>query len=117
LNLLQSLSNEFSELYVVIDALDECIDKNGEMIWKDLLTSLKKFATNLRLLYTSRHIDGIGRAAPGFTCIEICASDADMRAYIQAQIKSKSFLSKFCQQDTNLQNDILEVVVSKAEGM
>jgi hypothetical protein len=90
LDLLQSLSNECSELYIVIDALDECIDKNGEMIWKDLLTNLKKLVTNMRLLYTSRHMDDIRRASPGLTCIEVRAFDADMRAYIQAQVNSKS---------------------------
>jgi hypothetical protein len=117
LDLLQLLSTECSELYVVIDALDECIDKDGEMIWKDLLTNLKKCVANLRLLYTSRHIDDIDEALPGVTCIEIRASDADMRAYIQAQVKSKSVLSKFRHQDPSLQDEILQTVVLKAEGM
>ncbi|KAF1811583.1 hypothetical protein P152DRAFT_60652 [Eremomyces bilateralis CBS 781.70] len=117
LELLQSLSNECSELYVVIDALDECVDKYGEMIWEDLLTNLKRFVTNLRLLYTSRHIDDVGRISAGSICIEVRASDADMRAYIQAQVNSKSVLLGFCQQDTNLQNDILQNVVSRAGGM
>jgi hypothetical protein len=117
LDLLHSLSTEFSELYVVIDALDECIDNSRDMIWKDLLTSLKDSVTNLRLLYTSRHIDNVETASPESTCIEIVASDADMQTYIHRQISTKPNLSQFCKQDANLENDILQVVVSKSEGM
>jgi hypothetical protein len=115
--LLQSLTKECSEVYVVIDALDECIDKRGQIIWNDLLTKLKNSVSNLRLLYTSRHIDDIAGILAGSTRIEIRASEADIRAYVQEQVKSKYLLSEFCRQDSNLQNDILQVVVSKAEGM
>ena len=117
LELLQSLTKEYSDVYVVIDALDECIDKKGQIIWNDLLTKLKNSVSNLRLLYTSRHINDIAGILAGSTRIEIRASEADVRAYIQAQVKSKHLLFEFCRQDSNLQNDILQVVVSKAEGM
>ena len=117
LGLLQSLTKECSEVYVVIDALDECIDKKGQIIWNDLLTKLKNSVSNLRLLYTSRHINDIAGILAGSTRIEIRASEADIRAYVQAQVKSKYPLSEFCRQDSNLQNDILQVIVSKAEGM
>jgi hypothetical protein len=116
-DILQSLSNECTKIYLVVDALDECINENGEMIWKDLLTPLRKLVTNLRLLCTLRHVDDIGQISPGSICIEIRASDADLRTYVQAQVNSNNILSKFCKQDSNLQNDILQVVVSKAEGM
>ncbi|KAI9860058.1 MAG: hypothetical protein M1813_006406 [Trichoglossum hirsutum] len=117
LELLQCLTKECSEVYVVIDALDECIDKKGQIIWNDLLIKLKDSISNLRLLYTSRHIDDLAGILAGSTRIEIHASEADIRAYIQAQVKSKHLLFEFCRQDSNLRNDILQVVVSKAEGM
>ena len=117
LKLLQSLTKEYSEVYVVIDALDECIDKKGQIIWNDLLTKLQDSVSNLRLLYTSRHIDDVTGILAGSTRIKIRASEADIRAYVQAQVESKHILFGFCRQDSNLQNDILQVVVSKAEGM
>ncbi|KAI9783263.1 MAG: hypothetical protein M1839_004103 [Geoglossum umbratile] len=117
LELLQSLTKECSEVYVVIDALDECIDKNGQIIWNDLLTKLKDSVSSLRLLYTSRHIDDLAGILAGSTRIEIRASEADIRAYVQAQVKSKHLLFEFCRHDSNLQNDILQGVVTKAEGM
>jgi hypothetical protein len=117
LGLLQSLSIECVEVYVVVDALDECIDKDTKTVWNDLYISLKKHIVNLRLLCTSRHIDDITKTSPGSTCIKVKAIDKDVRTYIQAQIESQTGLSIFCQQDPNLENDILQAVISKAEGM
>ncbi|KAI9764300.1 MAG: hypothetical protein M1839_005966 [Geoglossum umbratile] len=117
LELLQSLTKECSEVYVVIDALDECIDKNGQIIWNDLLTKLEDSVSNLRLLYTSKHIDDLAGILAGSTRIEVRASEADIGAYVQAQIKSKHLLFEFCQRDSNLRDDILQGVVTKAEGM
>jgi hypothetical protein len=104
-------------VYVVIDALDECINETRETVWNDLHTNLKKHVTNLRLLCTSRHINHNARTLSGWTCIEIQATEKDMKTYIQAQIESQTGLSIFCQQDANLNNNILQAVISKAEGM
>ena len=59
LALLQLLGKECSEIYIVIDALDECIDNKGESIWDDFLTQLMGSVSNLHLLCTSREIDDI----------------------------------------------------------
>ncbi|KAH7131162.1 hypothetical protein EDB81DRAFT_134285 [Dactylonectria macrodidyma] len=115
--LLQSLAKECSEVYIVVDALDECINNKGESLWNDLLTQLKRSILNLRLLCTSRHINDIGGVLTGSTHVEIRASNADIEAYIQAQIKSKDRLRRFCEERPGLQNDILQMVASKAEGM
>jgi hypothetical protein len=117
LELLQSLSNEYSEVYAVIDALDECVDKSRKTIWNALVANLKRRVTNLRLLCTSRNIDGFEKTLPGSTCIEIKATEDDMKTYIQAQIESQAELTIFCHQNSNLQNDIIQTVTSKSEGM
>jgi Cdc6-like AAA superfamily ATPase len=117
LSLLQSLSKEHSEVYVLIDALDECINKDREMIWNKLLIDLRENVNNLRLLCTSRDMDVMGTALSESTCIEIRASDGDMRVYLQGQIQSSHSLVRICRDDTSLENEILQVVVAKAEGM
>jgi hypothetical protein len=80
-DLLQVLAHE-SEVYVAIDALDECIDKNGRSIWNGPLSELKKSVRNLRLLYTSRDIEDIAGILTGSTRIEIRATEADIQAYV-----------------------------------
>jgi hypothetical protein len=116
-DLLQLLAREFLEVYVVIDALDECVDKNGHIIWSGLLFKLKSTVSNLRLLYTSRDIEDIAGILTGSTRIEIRASEVDIEAYVQAQIKTTESLLHICEQHAELQNTIPRAIASKAEGM
>jgi hypothetical protein len=116
-DLLQFLADKCSEVYVAIDALDECIDEKGRIIWNQLLSKLKSSVSNLRLLYTSRDIEDIAGILTGSTCIEIRASEADIQAYVQAQIKSEESLLQICEQDAELENKIPQAIASKAEGM
>jgi hypothetical protein len=117
LELLQYLAKGFDEMYLVIDALDECIDRNGESIWSGLLTKVTTSIPNLRLLCTSRHISDMGGILRDSTRIEIRANDADIRTYILAQVKSRDHLLRFCREDSALESEILEAVASKAVGM
>jgi len=116
-DLLRSLAQECSKVYVVIDALDECIDKNRRIIWNGLLSELKSSVSNLGLLCTSRDIADIASILTGSTRIEIRASEADIKAYVQAQLKSEESLLQICEQDLDLQNKVPQAVASKAEGM
>ena len=117
MDLLQFLAHEYSEVYIVIDALDECIDKNRRIIWNELLSKLKSSVSNLRLLYTSRDIEDFAGILMGSTRINICASKAGIQAYVQAQLKSAGSLIPICEQDADLENKILQAIASKAEGM
>ncbi|KAH8728934.1 ankyrin repeat-containing domain protein [Phaeosphaeriaceae sp. PMI808] len=71
----------------------------------------------MRLLYTSRHIDDTAGTLSGSTLIDVHASEADIRTYVQGQLQSKIVLRQFCREDPTLENSILQAVVSKAEGM
>jgi hypothetical protein len=117
LELLQSLAKGFAEMYLVIDALDECINKDSESIWSGLLIKVKACVPNLRLLCSSRHISDMGGILKDSTRIEMHATDADIKTYLLAQIGSRDRLLGFCNQDASLQNEILEAVASKADGM
>ena len=119
LELLQSLAKECSEVYIVIDALDECVEKNGQPIWSNLIKKLQASIVNLNLLYTSRDMEirdtaGIFRNS---TVIPIRATETDIRTYAREQLQSNDDLLQFCQQDPSLQEDILQAIVSKAEEM
>jgi hypothetical protein len=118
MDLLQFLAHECSEVYVAIDALDECINKNGRIIWTELLSKLKSSISNLRLFYTSRDIEDFAGTLTGSIRIDIRASEADIQAYVQAEVaKSAESLLAFCEQDAELENKISQAIASKAEGM
>lgn len=119
LELLQSLAKECSEVYIVIDALDECVEEDGQPIWSNLIRKLQASIVNLNLLYTSRDMEirdtaGIFRNS---TVIPIRATETDIRTYAREQLQSNDDLLQFCQQDPSLQEDILQAIVSKAEEM
>lgn len=119
LDLLRMLAKECSEVYIVIDALDECVEKGGQPIWSDLIIKLQASMINLNLLYTSRDMEirdtaGIFRDS---TVIPIRAIETDIRTYAREQLQSKTVLLQFCQQDPTLQENILQAVVSNADGM
>ena len=111
--LLQSLSKECSEVYVVVDALDEC----EEHIWSGFLTELSDSVSNLHLLCTSRHIDDNGENFAGSRHIEIRASDEDIKTYILAQVKAKDRLARFCKKNAAFRDEILTAILQKAQGM
>ncbi|KAI9776091.1 MAG: hypothetical protein M1839_000604 [Geoglossum umbratile] len=117
LGLLQSLAKGCSAVYIIVDALDECIDKDEEPIWSSLLTKLKASVPNMHLFCASRHISDVGGSLAGSAHIEIRATDADIEAYVREQIKSKDRLLGFCREDSALQDEVLEAVRLKSKGM
>ena len=119
LDLLRLLAKECSEVYVVIDALDECVEEGGQPIWIELIMKLQEYMVNLNLLYTSREMDihetpGIFRDS---TVIPIRATETDIRTYVRKKLQSHYILSRFCRDNPNLQEDILQAVISNADGM
>jgi hypothetical protein len=105
------------EVYVIIDALDECIDHKMRSFWSDLLDKLKVAISNMRVLCTSRHIDDDQGSLTTTTRIEIRAIQSDIEAYIKDKIKSKGRLIKFCEDDPSLQEEMVRTMASKADGM
>ncbi|RJE24666.1 Ankyrin repeat protein [Aspergillus sclerotialis] len=115
--LLQSISQVSAETFVVIDALDECVGKEGLPFWTELIKTLKGSIVNLRLLCTSRHIDDPRGVLKNALRIEIRASRADIETYTEEKIKSNDNLMMFCEREPRLQQNIMEEVGSKSDGM
>lgn len=115
--LLRSLCKDISEVYIVIDALDECMDRSGQHIWSKLIVDLRVSIPNLRLLYTSRNLHDTTGALENSTVVPIRANKSDIRTYIKGQLQSQSGLLQFCQQDPSLEAEILETIVLKSDGM
>jgi hypothetical protein len=114
-DLLRSVTKQFSTVYVIIDALDECVDENGKPIWVQLVRTLKNSVSKLHLLYSSRQIEDIACVLVGSTRIEVEASDDDIRSYVRAEVKSRDYLVDFCMQDVELQEKIIEAVPSASQ--
>lgn len=107
-----SLAN-FSHVYIVVDALDECNPK----IRSKFIEKLRELPVNIRLLCTSRRLGDIQEAFNDVPHLEIRASDEDVARYVEAQILQVPKLVKFCKKAGDLQSTMIEKLVVKAKGM
>lgn len=106
--------------YVVLDALDEC--SNRDKLF-DMLNEMKSWGyTTMRVLVTSRKEIDIEEEFEDLvplnsrTCLESHLVDRDIQTYVQERLaKDKSF--KRWQRDLEVQAEIERTLVRKASGM
>jgi len=114
--LLQSQSQFFSKLFIVLDALDECsYDATVE-----LLLQLQKLQPSLRLLVTSRsHVGNVIQQLgfPDAKRLEIRAHDEDIKKYLDKRIRIERHLGPWVTKSPDLGETIKEKIAEKAKGM
>ncbi|EGN97633.1 hypothetical protein SERLA73DRAFT_30563, partial [Serpula lacrymans var. lacrymans S7.3] len=103
----------FSQVFIVVDALDEIAKDDGSHL--DLLTLLQSLGCNL--LVTSRDMDSIGRALHDVHRMDIHAHDDDMRMYIEGCIRPGTSLHVHIAGDSTLREEIIGCVIAYAKGM
>ncbi|OCK92309.1 ankyrin, partial [Cenococcum geophilum 1.58] len=110
---LGSVLANYSTVYVVIDALDECRN-NGTR--HQLLAKLRDLqaGTDLRLMITSRFIPEIVDELKEELRLEVQASDEDVKRFVAGQIYR---LPKCIQRDSALQGMVQEKIVKAVDGM
>ncbi|KAK4985760.1 hypothetical protein LTR66_008066 [Elasticomyces elasticus] len=111
--LLQQTANEFSKVFVVVDALDE----SPEETRRELIVEILKLRQDLHFIATSRHNVDTEHLFRDASLLEIRADDADVESYVHGQINRGGRLGKFVQADPSLRGKIVEGIVSKAQGM
>ena len=114
LGVLQSVATTYSKVFIVIDALDECPISDGSR--QRLLSSLfnLQIKCGINLLATSRHILSIKEEFEGKTMLEIRASEADVRRYLEGHMFR---LPGFVVRNPELQEEIKTGIVKAVDGM
>jgi len=113
---LETESREFSKVFVVCDALDEC------PVQHDTRTKiLKEFSrlTTVRVLITGRpHVAAVVQSRFGDVSeLQIRARDEDIDKYTEERIHLNENLHHHCLRDQNGEETIRKTVISKAGGM
>lgn len=111
---LHSVAMEYSRVFVVVDALDECQTLDGcrsEFICE--LLSLQTTAS-ANIFATSRFIPEITEKFENSVQKEIRACDSDIGAYLDGNL---SHLSGFVTRDSDLQMKIKQEIINSADGM
>ena len=114
LKLLQSEVYRFLKVFIVVDALDECLEREGV---RGFIPEVRKLPPHVNLLVTSRHIPAIEHEFEKAARLEIYASDDDVRSYAETRIEEQPQLIRHIKVDPTLRSLILDTIVKKASGM
>ena len=115
--LLSVLHAELANLqptYLVVDALDECSDKQGTR--SGFMEELRKFpnSTDVRLMVTSRFVSDVMEAFPDALKLEVRASHDDVKRYVAGQV---SRLPRCVRRDDDLQREVQDSIAQAVDGM
>jgi hypothetical protein len=118
LEVTQQAMQEFSYVYIVIDALDECT-KRSELL--DILETIAGWQfQNVHLLMTSRKERDIETSLEGYVgdamCLQSDIVDTDIRKYIQQRMSEDKSLNKWSK-NAKIKKDIEVALVRRACGM
>jgi hypothetical protein len=111
---LRSVVVNYSKVFIVIDALDECQVSDGSH--KRFLSEIfnLQIKTGLNLFTTSRFIPEIKKEFKGSVSLEIRASEEDVRRYLNRYI---SQLPSFVLSSPDLQEEIKTKILKAVDGM
>lgn len=112
--MLQSETSKYSQVFLVIDALDECPDDDGRR--QVILSKIRVIQAvgNLNLMATSRFIPKIAQEFHQSIQLEILASDEDIHRYLEGQMFR---MTRCVKRDIRLQETIKNSIVKAVGGM
>ncbi|KAJ7035270.1 hypothetical protein C8F04DRAFT_955187 [Mycena alexandri] len=113
-NVLSSSLKVFSQVFIIVDAMDEYPEFQREI----LLQHLAVMGSNVNLMITSRpNIAPESASFPNLETLDIQAAPGDIQLYINAQIESSPHLSRHIRRKPELREEILTKVMDTADGM
>ena len=117
-NALRDILTRFPHAYIVIDALDECTEREMTLNWVNkLVVGTDRKAENLHIVVTSRPEPDIKKVFKGLDSHPIDVGDAeenqDIMKYLKFQMELKSEFNKY---DENTQREIELGLEKGAEG-
>lgn len=111
LNLLQEVIAGYSQVFFLVDALDECVDSLRFI--SELLKLQKK--TGVNIYATSRFIPDITRLFREFPAIEIKFPNEDIQRYLDEAMPLQ--LRPFILEDASLRAEILNKAIEVSDGV
>lgn len=114
---LRDVIESFSEVFIVVDGLDECPRREINDVRDQFLDQLKELPLKAQLLFTSRDLPAIALKFAKDQRLEIHASRHAVEGYLQARINNSKNLRRHIQRKPSLQQAIVEMVAQKADGM
>ena len=114
-NVLRDILDRFAHAYIVIDALDECSDREKTLNWAKKLTSdIKRKAVNLHIVVTSRPERDIDENFAALDPHSVDVGEAntkDISEHLKLLMESK-----FTKYDENIRAKIMAEMEEHADG-
>jgi archaellum biogenesis ATPase FlaH len=121
LRMIKSQIEPFSKVFIVVDALDECLNDPETNTTDEFLKALRQLPNKVHLLFTSRHDISIGRKVQADSELEIRADSNDLRRYLETRIKSRenlrNLIEKGLDKDKLFLDKALDSIVKRSQGM
>jgi hypothetical protein len=111
--LIMLLVELFDRTYILIDALDECTERDRVRI----IHCVKTMERGIRLLITSRPVLDLQGSFSSLCRIDITAHESDIRAYLESEIDTDTRMQYFTSTDPNLRDDVIRHLQVMADGM
>ena len=112
LEMLQIVAKEYSKIFILVDALDECGDTVRGKMLKHLFSLQSQSFTSI--FATSRHLPDIEKHFNGAPSLVIRAAEDDIRQYLESQL---SQMSSRVFQKSALQAEIVTQISDTVDGM
>ena len=115
-DLLKALKSEigtYSRVFIVVDALDECLEDARV----HFIEELQSLAHNVNLMVTSHPLPLIEQQFRGVNRLEIQAHADDVWKYVEDRFAPGGRLARHVNNDSAFKEDIVSGVVTKASGM
>ena len=115
---LQTILDGFHSVFIVLDALDECAEREKVLDWIQTLISQRNNHLGLHLVFTSRpEKEIIEKLQPlDLCCVDLVeeSGNHDIAVFLDYQLQNDPDLQKW---DLDTQNQIRSMLVEKADGM
>lgn len=116
-SILMSAAARFSQIVIIIDALDEVSGTEGTSgsllkLCKDIGTT-----TNSRALITSRWTGDLDYHIRQHPNIEILAKDEDVSLYLSNEMSKWGRIQRFVQKDPSFKEEIVNTILRQCRGM
>jgi hypothetical protein len=111
---LQSVATEYSRVFILVDALDECRINDGCQATLLLHISELQLKCNTNLFITSRFIPHITERFKRDLILKIRANKQDVQRYVKGHIDE---MPRFVRRDPDLEQEICSEIVKATDGM
>jgi hypothetical protein len=113
---LKSVVKDYSRVYLVVDALDECPAEDGTRgrLLANILDLQKEAGTDLHLMVTSRFIPDIEEKFKEALRLEVRASDEDVKKFVAGQMDR---LPNVVQRNEELKDLVKNEITQAVDGM